>query len=197
MIFRGSPKNRYRHHSWEYVFRFLRASLSLQSSKSSDTQIALHDLRYISSLANEREDHAIFLLSSLVEILSHLSAPNPESVEQVQTALASAWSYQLDTESQIPQLMVLTHMLDVACSLLYGLPAQTELKQKAMEDAFKGSDWSRSTDSSDVIAIPINPVKDQPQLVSQDSRGILGTAEDGRDMLMISLLNNNDTFALM
>jgi len=168
----------------------------LQSSKASDTQVALHDLRYISSLASEREDRAIFLLSSLTEILSHLSAPNPESVEQVQTALASAWRYQLDTGSQIPQLIVLTHMLDVACSLLYGLPAQTELKQKAMEDAFKSSDWSTSTDSSDIIAIPVNPVKGQPQLVSQDSRGILGTADDGKDMLMISLLNNNDTFAL-
>jgi hypothetical protein len=169
----------------------------LQSSKASDTQVALHDLRYISSLASEREDRAIFLLSSLIEILSHFSAPNPESVEQVQTALASAWSYQLDTEAQIPQLTVLTHMLDVACSLLCGLPAQTELKQKAMEDAFKGSNWSTSADSSDVIAIPVNPVKGQPQLVSQDSRGILGVAENGKDRLMISLLNNNDTFALM
>jgi len=169
----------------------------MQSSKASDTQVALHDLRYISSLASEREDRAIFLLSSLMEILSHLSAPNLESVEQVQTALASAWSYQLDMESQIPQLMVLTHILDVACSLLYGLPAQTELKQKALEDAFKGSPWSTSNDISDVIAIPVNPLKGQPQLVSQDSRAILGTAENGKDMLMISLLNNNDTFALM
>lgn len=115
----------------------------------------------------------------------------------MQTALASAWSYQLDTETQIPQLTVLTHILDVACSLLYGLPPQTELKQKVMEDAFKGSDWSTSTDSSDDIAIPVNPVKGQSQLVSQDSRGILGTAEDGKDRLMISLLNNNDAFALM
>jgi hypothetical protein len=132
-----------------------------------------------------------------VEILSHLSTPNPDSVEQVQTALASAWSYQLDTKSQIPQLVILTHMLDVACSLLYGLPAQTELKQKAMEDSFKSVDWSTSTDSSDIITIPINPEKGPAQLVSQDSRGILGTAEDGNDMLMISFLNNNDTFALM
>ncbi len=132
-----------------------------------------------------------------MEILSYLSAPNPDSGEQVQTALASAWSYQLDTESRIPQLVVLTHMLDVACSLLYGLPGQTELKQKAMEDSFKASNWSTSSDSSDFIAIPVNPGKGQPQIVSQDSRGILGTAEDGKDVLMISFLNNNDTFALM
>jgi len=189
--------NRYRHHSWEYVFRFLRASLSLQSGKVSDTQVALHDLRYISSLANECEDRAIFLLSSLLEILSHLSVPNPESVEQVQTALASAWSYQMDTGSQIPQLVILTHMLDVACSLLYGLPAQTEMKQKAMEDSFKGFGWSTSTDSNDIITIPINPEKGQAQLVSQDSCGILRPAEDGKDILTISFLNNNDTFALM
>lgn len=132
-----------------------------------------------------------------MEILSHFSAPNAESVEQVQTALASAWTYQLDTDNQIPQLLVLTHMLDVACSLLYGLPAQTEPKQKAMEDAFKNSAWGASTDPSDVIAIPINPERGQAQLVSQDSRAILGTTEDARDLLMVSFLNSNDTFALV
>jgi hypothetical protein len=132
-----------------------------------------------------------------MEILSHLCSPNAESVEQVQTALASAWTYQLDTDSQIPQLLVLTHMLDVACSLLYGLPAQTEPKQKAMEDAFKNSVWGASTDRSDVIPIPITPEKGQAQLVSQDSRGILGTTEDVRDVLMVSFLNSNDTFALV
>lgn len=162
-----------------------------------DTQVALHDLRYISSLASERGDRSIFLLSSLMEILSYLSSPNAESIEQVQTALASAWTYQLDMDSQVPQLLVLTHMLDVACSLLYGLQAQTEPKQKAMEDAFKNSTWGQSTDPSDVIAVPINPEKGQAQLVSQDSRGILGTTENVRDVLMVSFLNSNDTFALM
>jgi hypothetical protein len=88
-------------------------------------------------------------------------------------------------------------MVDVACSLLYGLPAQTEPKQKAMEDAFKNSPWGSSTDPSDVISIPINTEKGQAQLVSQDSRRILGTTEDARDVLMVSFLNSNDTFALV
>lgn len=130
-------------------------------------------------------------------MLSHLSSPNLESLEQVQTALASAWTYQLEKDSQIPQLLVLTHILDVACSLLYGLPAQTEPKQKAMEDVFKNSAWGTSTDPSDTIAIPVSSVKGQAQLVSQDSRGVLSTTEDGRDVLMVSFLNSNDTFALM
>jgi Cohesin loading factor len=132
-----------------------------------------------------------------MEVLIHLSSPNPESSEQVQTALAAAWTYQLDVESRIPQLLVLTHILDVACSLLYSLPAQSEHKQKAMEEAYKTSQWSTSSDTSDDIAIPIKTTENQTKLVSQDTREVLGMSDDGKHILMMSFLNNNDTFALM
>ncbi len=128
-----------------------------------------------------------------MEVLAHLSTPNSESAEQVQTALAAVWTYQLDADNRIPQLSLLAHILDLACSMLYGLPPQTEIKQKAMDEVLKNSVWSTT---SDVIAIPINKTAGQTQLVSQDTRGILSTSEDGRDMLKISFLNNNDAFSL-
>jgi Cohesin loading factor len=185
---------RYRHHSWEYVFRLLRASLSLKSAKTSDHQAAMHDLRYVSSLASNRGDHAILILASLMEVLACLSSPSPESQEQIQRAFASARTYQLEPDARIPQLTALTHILDVTCSLLYDLPADTIQKQVAMVKIFKSSAWSTS---SDALALPIIKSPGQVQLVSRDTRGILEKAEDGRDALVISFLNNNDACALM
>lgn len=179
------------------MFRFTRASLSLKLSKISDSQTVIHELRHISSVANSRGDRAIFLLSSLMEVLAHLSFPVPESAEQVQTALAAAWTYQLEVDNRVPQLVVLTHILDLTCSLIYGRPSQTEAKQKAMEEAFKESEWSTAADSSDVFAVPINAAQNEAQLVSSDTRGILGISKDGRQALMVSFLNNNDVYALM
>jgi hypothetical protein len=63
-----------------------------------------------------------------------------------------------------------------------------------MVDLFKSSVWSTSNDA---ITLPINKSPGQAQLVNQDTRGILETAEDGRDALVISFLNNNDACALM
>lgn len=166
----------------------------MKSNKASDTQTALHDLHAISSLAKEREDYGVYLLSSLMEILAHLTNPSPESKEQIQRALAAAWTYQNTAENGIPQLNVLTHVLDLTCSLVYDLPPQTAQKQKAMEETFKTANWSTSCDT---ISIPIQKTRAQGQIVSQDTRGLVGSMEDGRDVLIISLLNNNDTFALV
>ena len=193
----GLTINRYRHNSWEYVFRFLKASLSLKTNKALDAQAAIHDLHHISSVASDRGDHAIFLLSSLMEIIAHLSFPTPESAEQMQFALARAWTYQTEVGSKTPQLLVLTHILDVTCSLLYGLPVHTESKQKAMEEAFKGSVWSTTINLRDSFAVPIIASNIQTHLVSSDTRGILSTSEEGKETLLVSFLNNNDTFALM
>jgi hypothetical protein len=186
--------NRYRHHSWEYVFRFLKTSLSLKSSKTSDHQAALHDLRYVSSLASNRGDHAIFILSSLMEILACLSSPGPESQEQIRRAFAAARTYQLEADARIPQLTALTHILDVTCSLLHDLPAVTIQKQRGMLDIFKASAQSSS---SDAIHLPIAKSPNQIQLISRDTRGILETTEDDRDALVIFFLNSDDMCALM
>lgn len=177
----------------------MRASLALKSNKVTDVQIALHELRHISNVANDRGDHAIYLLSSLMEVVAHLSQPNSESVEQVQTALAAAWTYQLEADGRISQLLVLRHILDLTCSLLYGPPTQTELKQKSLEDAFKSFAWSTSTGLSGSFALPINnaKAKGQAQLVNADTRKILDILDDGRAALVVSFLDNNDTFAMM
>lgn len=184
--------------SWIYVFRFLRASLSMNAGKTSDIHAALQNLRGISTLASNRGDHAVFLASSLMEILGYLHAPMPDSVEQIQRALAAANTYQLETQDKIPQLTALTHLLDVICSLLYSSAKQAGPKVKAMQvvmdDFFKDTAvWNQSTNS---FAIPINRMKDDANISSLDSRAVLGIAKDGRDELLMTFLPKATTFAL-
>lgn len=177
--------------------RFLRASHSLDSCNVADRNAALQNLRSIAKLASERSDRAIYMTSSLLEAMAHLKATGLESMEHAQRAIAAVWTYQLDTGSRIPQLLGLAHILEVACSLRQGNPTvminKLKLMQSMMDEALEDPTWSTT---SDVIAIPINRTQNSSQVVSPDTRMILGIGNDGRDNLMLSFLNKKDTYSI-
>lgn len=188
----------YQHHSWIYVFRFLRATLSLQTGRTSDANAALHNLRSISRIATERGDHALFTFSSLMEALASLHIPGPESIENVERALAAAHMYQLDPECKIMPLQALGHTLDVTASLLHQTTEQTLPKLKAMQiminEAFaETTTWNRR---SDTIPIPVNRAKGDAQVTSQDTSGLIKIGQDGRDVILISFLGKSDIWLL-
>jgi hypothetical protein len=166
-------------------------------NKLLDSHAAIQSLRSISALASQRNDRAIYLASSLMEIMTHMSSPTTESAEQAQRALAAAYTYQLDEGSRVPQLLCLTHLLDVACSFMYGLPAQTLPKLKTLQtmlDEHKSHEsWNKS---GDTIAIPIRGSNSQTQTVSRDTRGVIGISETGQEQLMLSFLTIQDANAL-
>ena len=56
----------YQHHSWIYIFRFLRATLSLQTGKSSDFHVAINNLHQIVERAGRRSDYAVVTYASLL-----------------------------------------------------------------------------------------------------------------------------------
>lgn len=132
-----------------------------------------------------------------MEAIAHLKSTGPESMEHAQRAIAAVWAYQLDNSSKIPQLLGLAHILDVACSLKQGNPPvminKLKLMQTMMDEALRDSTWSTT---SDVIAIPINRTQNSSQVVSPDTRTILGIGDDGRDNLMLSFLNKKDAFSI-
>lgn len=133
-----------------------------------------------------------------METIVHLRSTAADSFEQAQRALALAWTYQNDPSNPtIPQLLALTHVLDVACSLLKFNPQQTVAKLKAMQimmdRKLNDSAWNISLDS---VSVPMNATKCQNQLVSCDTRRILDVGADGRDQLMISWKNQRDCFGL-
>jgi hypothetical protein len=149
----------------------------------------------VAKLASGQKDRAIYLTASLLECMVHLRSNELDSVEQAQRALAAAWKYQLETPSQIRQLTALAHILDVVCSIKQGNPATTISKlkemQTMMDESMSDSTWS----NKDTIAVPIDG-RTSSQVVSPDTRMIIGIGEDGRDNLMMSFLNLKDAYSI-
>lgn len=177
--------------------RFLRASYSLESGTPSDINAALSNFRAIANLSGDQSDRAIYMAASLMEGMTHLRSNSPDSMEQAQQAIAQVWAYQLDSGAKIPQLLGLAHILDVACSIQKGNPQEMMAKlndmQKMMDRALKDENWSAT---SDMIAIPVNRRQNSSQVVSPDTRMILGIGDDGRDNLMLSFLTQQDAYAI-
>jgi hypothetical protein len=188
----------YQHHSWIYVFRFLKATLALQSGRSSDTNSALQTLRSIASIANDRGDHAIVTIASLVDALASLHIPSSGSIESIDRALATVNMYQLDPQCAIPPLQAFGHIIDTTASLTNSSSDKTMPKLKAMQDminsAFADSEeWNRSTDA---MKLPINRGRGDAHISSQDTPGVLQLGQDGRDMLLVTLMGKSDVFIL-
>jgi len=145
--------------------------------------------------AQSEPDRAIYMTAYLMEAMAHLQSAGPESMEHAQQAIAQVWTYQEHPDAKIPQLLGLAHILDVACSLRLGNPQITVNKlrsmQTMMDQALKEKTWSTT---SDTIAIPINRRKNSSQVVSPDTRMVLGIGDDGRDSLLMSFLNMKDAY---
>jgi hypothetical protein len=169
----------------------------LESHNPADTHAAVQNLRAIESLSSQQNDISIHLAVSLIEAMAHLKSHGPEAVEHAQRAIAAARTHQLDAAAQVPQLTGLAHILDVICAIRQGVPKimVEKLKgmQKMMDGAVKDPAWSLTDDS---IAIPINRTKNSSQVVSSDTRMIIGIGDDGRDNLMMSFLNKKDAFSI-
>ncbi|TVY48017.1 MAU2 chromatid cohesion factor-like protein [Lachnellula occidentalis] len=192
-----SEAEAYQHVSWVYALRFLRASYALESSNLADKHLAIQNLQKIAELATRQGDRAIHLMTSVMEAMVHLKSTGPESIEQVQRALAAARAHQFDAGKSIPQLIGLTYIIDVMCSIRQGNPQHilTKLKemQAALDKIINDPIWNSH---HDVIAIPINRTPRSSQTVSHETRAVLGIGEDGRDNLMMTFLNKRDTYAI-
>jgi hypothetical protein len=186
---------RYHHFSWMYAYRFSRVSFSVQTANVADNQAALQHLRVISEVASRRGDRAVFHLSSLFEVLVHLRSSAPDAIDHAQTAMAAAWSNQLDEESSVPQLVVLSHILGIVTSLTKTTNDEVQRKLQAlqmkMEQLRVDARWNLADDK---IVLPINPT---PQgNVSRDTRAILDVDAQGRHLLNISWLTKAHTFSV-
>jgi len=133
-----------------------------------------------------------------MEAMAYLKSSGTEALEGAHRALGVIRQFQFQNESKIPQLIGLANIVDVVCSIREGIPnvmlAKLKAMQEVMDVALQDSDtWSRT---SDRIAIPINRTPNSSQVVSADTRIILGIGDDGRDNLMLSFVNMRDSYAL-
>lgn len=188
----------FKHYHWVYAFRLLKATFHVHAGSPPDAAV-LDNLRAISALAGDRGDYAMVVLASLLEGLSVLRTIRPDTIERVQTCLAQAAKYQLDPSVQIPQLDVLTLLLDLACSMHQKTPDILIYKLKSLQAKLDENHSSATwTDLNPEILIPIRKQNAASATLSDDTTAILrtGTAESPHDYVVMSFLNKIEIIVL-
>jgi hypothetical protein len=159
-----------------------------------DLLAALQHLRAMSNLAERHGDTAIFITCATLEAMIHLRTGTPDSVEQVQRAIASARSYQLQPSvADLVQVWTLLDFIDLSCSLLQSNPDEAARKnttiQQLMDNLMESSSWS----DDGTFAIPLAT---QGSTMTETTNGIFQKAKDGRDCVVFTWLNKRDLYTL-
>lgn len=187
---------RYQHFPWVYAFRLLRASYSLQAGSHVDLHAAIQTYRSVSNTATNQKDYAIHMAASLLEAMAHMKTTTPDAMQNVQSALAKAWTNQTNV-GKATQLIGVAHFIQVACSMRQGNPGDMQQKLKEMQSmmdaTLRDNSWSMTDDA---IPLPINQSPGSALIVSEDTRAILGIGEDGRDNLILSFVGARDVYAI-
>ena len=161
-----------------------------------DIHAAVQNLRSITTVATQQQDYTIYMTAYLLEAMAYMKSTASDAVQNVQSALAKAWSYQTKVRNAT-QLIGLAHFIQVACSIREGNPVgirdNLQKMQTMMDATIRDGSWSTT---SDTLAIPINRTANSSTIVSSDTRMVLGIGEDGRDNLMLSFLNQRDAYSV-
>ncbi|KAL8802892.1 MAG: hypothetical protein Q9182_003508 [Xanthomendoza sp. 2 TL-2023] len=191
VLFEGSPRaslkfldgvisdaEAYQHTAWVYGLRFLKVCLLLKLSSHQDILSGFAQLKSIAAIAESHGDKAILAIASTIEALIHLrDSSSAEGIEQAQRALATARSQQLDAQVRgIPQIVVLTNIVDLSCSLQQCDTSQAMKKMQAMQASLENPNSSWHPDGLLLIPIQSHDVSRTPSgtgLVRRDSQGSL------------------------
>lgn len=140
---------------------------------------ALENLRALQHAASSRGDNALCVFASLLEGLTFLKASKEGAVEKVQACLAQVSKYQLDQSVNIPQVEILTMLLDVASSIHTYSPEVTAEKLRALQKRFdECSQWG---DVNSEFLIAIRKSSTSGNTVSSDTSMILRNHESDTD----------------
>lgn len=167
----------------------MRATLSWESGNPKDAHEGLSNLHKIAELADSsaRNDLPVYLAAVLFQAMHHFRSGKPDSIEKVQMSLAAARAWQFSASSKVQQLLAMTHILDVSCSILKGIPSATVEKTKAMQvDLDRILEDSTWNEFDDTIVIPLSTTHEHPKVVTSDTRAVLSLAEDGTEQLRLS-----------
>jgi hypothetical protein len=183
------------HVPWIYAFRFLRVSLSLHMADSHHELLAaLHHLRALSSLAERQGDSAVFVTCATLEAMINMRMGSADSMEQVQRAIASARSLQLQPAvKNLVQIWTMIDSIDLSCSLIQGNPEHAATKsmalQHVMDNLLDSSSWS----DDGTFAIPLTTRGDP---LAESTNGIFQTSKDGKNCVVFAWLNLRDLYTL-
>ena len=157
----------------------------------------MENIRSIGTLAAQRNDKAVSVMAALLEGIVHLKAGRDDTVVRVQTCIAQASKYQLDTSTQIPQLAVLMHLLDLACSMLQKLPESitTKLKslQKCMDEFRETPAWSGI---STELLLPLRKHSTSSPTICGDTAAVIRPGNPELDYLVLKSFSKAEAYAL-
>ena len=185
----------YQHVAWVYAFRFLRISLSLESSSHQDILSAIHQLRTVSDLSQKYGDKAVLAAAATIEAQVCLRMPcSPEISEQAQRALATARGSQLDPAvSGILQLTAVTHLVDLCWTLRSADPAQIIQKLRTMQATLETVHGDQFSTEAGRLSIPINCVHGS---LPTSPTSIIQEAKSDSQNLLFDWLPNEDIYDL-
>jgi hypothetical protein len=187
---------RYKQVHWVYAFRFLKASFYLQNASAADPH-ALENLKKLAALATQRGDKAICVMAAVLEGLAHLGSLKEEAVVRVQTCMAQASKFQLDTSTHIPQIDFLLLLMDLACSLLEKTtntyPQKLAALQNRLEDLRNSPQWSSRTSE---VLLPIRKLSGASLTISNDTSAILRQGDGEVDFLVLPAISRQQARAL-
>ena len=186
----------YKHTSWVYATRFLRASLSLQMSPP-DTNDAVHQMRVVAHKAEENQHVPILTCAAAFEALIHLRSDNLEAVQLAQRALAAARKHQLDPSlHKIPQLAALLDCLDLCCDLVRLTPTQAVPKMRQMQELMDDAHADKSWRPDGSFCVPINQRADPEMDIAANTGGVFERNSDGQRALVFRWIRRSELFHL-
>jgi hypothetical protein len=180
---------------WQYAFRLLRVSLSLQLGAQSEVAATVKHLNALDSVADERRHIAVQLVTATLETIVHLRSTSPDAMDSATRAMAAARTHQLGPEMQaMQQIRGLLDCLDIACSLTSFKKDQAAAKmqrlQQVLDDRTFDSGWSK--DGS--FTLELGPCKNPD--IERDTGGIMQMTEGGQVVLVMRWLTKSQLYAL-
>lgn len=158
----------------------------------------IDNLQSITTLAAKQVDRGVYLMACLMQAMAYLMSNAPDALEGASQSMGAVWQFQMDVGNQVPQLFGIAHILNVVCAIREGSPEQMHSKLVSMQSFMDPvlADPSRWSHTTDHIAIPIKRVGKVAEIVSADTRMILGLGDDGCDHLFMSFLNMKDAYSI-
>ncbi|KXJ93111.1 cohesin loading factor-domain-containing protein [Microdochium bolleyi] len=187
-----------KHSHWTYAFRFLKASLYMQSANPAEAP-ALENLKAITTLAAQKGDRAVFVVATLLEGLSLLKTMKDDAIVRIQGCLAQVAKYQLEDSVHLMQTDILMLMLDLACSLHQKSPQIIAQKYGALQerlDGYLNNDVWGLSDTE--MLVPIRKHSGSQYVISEDTAAILkpGSPNEDCDYLAMSFWSKLEAFTI-
>ena len=177
------------------AFKFLRVNLYLQSEFQNAYHIAILQLQEISDIARQTGDAAICTVAALMKALLHLQSRKSGSLMEAQSALAIARAQQQTKSFDMPgQLHVLSHMIDLSCSLEPFDPQLAKSKMAAMHQLMDQVDKDAPWQKDGSFSVPLSPRHNNALL--KDTGGVFSRASDGSYGMQFSWMGRVEAYAL-